>query len=220
VIDSLGSIGNDDEVADALVALLAKDSWAAKGTGLVLRGELPPWGRDGRGYVIVALGKMGARKAAPKLLEVLQEKGPDKAHFEFAIVPLLAEWGHKPSIPVFKRLLVRDGTERRNIAEALLRLKDRSGMAVLVRALASGNRNDRCFACKAFAQYGDRSDVLLLGPCLDDEDGEVQMWTCRGLERITGVINRAPGQTMQTSADVPLWKAWFEKNKEKYQHGK
>jgi hypothetical protein len=82
-------------------------------------------------------------------------------------------------------------------------------MGILVRSLVSDNRNHRRFASRVFAQYGDKSDVLLLGECLDDEDGEVQMWACRGLERITGVINRAPGQTTQTSADVPLWKAWL-----------
>jgi hypothetical protein len=33
-------------------------------------------------------------------------------------------------------------------------------------------------------------------------------------------VNREPGQTMHTLADVPPWQAWFEKNKAKYQSGK
>ena len=73
---------------------------------------------------------------------------------------------------------------------------------------------------RRFAEYGDKSDVLILGNCLKDEDEEVPSLACQGLERITGVINRAPGQTMRTSADIPLWIEWFEQNKAKYQSGK
>ena len=48
----------------------------------------------------------------------------------------------------------------------------------------------------------------------------VRRRACEGLERITGVVNREPGQTMRTSADFPLWIEWLEKNKAKYQSEK
>jgi HEAT repeat protein len=221
VIESLANVGNE-KVADALIALLAKDSWAAKGKGLIHPpGYPPPWWPDGRVHVIEALGKMGARKAAPKLLEVLQEKGPDKAYLGLAIVPLLGEWGYAPSIPVLKRILVEaKDCDRVNVARVLVQLMDRAGMPLLLQALTSADPGERRFACKAFAQYGDRSDVLLLGKCLSDPDADVQSLACQGLERITGVVNREPGQTMHTLADVPHWQKWFEKNRAKYQGGK
>jgi HEAT repeat protein len=222
VIKTLAKIGNNNEVVDALIELLAKDSWAARGKGLPhIRGNPPPWWPDGREHIIDALGEMDARKAAPKLLGVLQEKGQDKAYLDFAIVPLLGDWGYNPSIPVLKRILVADkDCLHLYIARALLQLKDRSGMSVLLQALKSEDWSERHFAAEAFAKHGDKSDVLLLGHCLKDEEEIIQLQACQGLERITGVINRAQGQTMLTSADIRLWIEWLERNKGKYHRKK
>ena len=224
VLESVAAIGNSDASADALIALLAKDSWAAKGKGLIHPlGHAPPFWPDGRIHVIKALGKMGARKAAPKLLEVIQEKEPNKGlYFSREIVRLLGEWNYVESIPELKRLLVSKnewGAPPVNVAAVLLQLKDRSGTAVLLQALRSKYDTERIVACKAFAEHGDQRDVLILGGCLDHPGYTVQELACHGLERITGVVNREPGQTMHTSADIPLWKAWFEQNKAKYQSG-
>ncbi|MSQ93483.1 MAG: HEAT repeat domain-containing protein [Gemmataceae bacterium] len=107
-----------------------------------------------------------------------------------------------------------------NVARVLLQLKDRSGVPLLITNLKSKHRSERHFAAKAFAEHGDKSDVLLLGHCLTDEELIIQLQACEGLERITGVVNRALGQTMLTSADIPLWKAWFDQNKAKYRTDK
>lgn len=93
VIESLAEIGSNDEVTDALIALLAKDRWTAKGKGLIHPpGNPPPWWPDGRHYVIKAPGKIGTRKAAPKRVEVVQEKEPNKGfYFNPDIVRILGE---------------------------------------------------------------------------------------------------------------------------------
>ncbi|MBI3412064.1 MAG: HEAT repeat domain-containing protein [Planctomycetes bacterium] len=123
IIESLAELGNNEEVADALIALLAPTSWAAKGKGLIHPpGNTPPWWPDGREHVIEALAKMGAKKAAPKLLEVLQEKEPNKGfYFNTEIVHLLGELSYAGCIPEFKRLLVlkHEWCWRENAARAL-----------------------------------------------------------------------------------------------------
>src|SRR5262249_13177423 len=44
--------------------------------------------------------------------------------------------------------------------------------------------------------------------CLNDEVDEVRVWACAGLERITGVVNRAPLKAVSSESDVPLWGQW------------
>ncbi len=222
VIDGLADLGNKD-VVKPLVALLKPDSWAAKGVGLQPRfkGKAPTWWPDGRKYVIDTLAKLKARAAAPALLAVLQEKGAGKGYLGDYIIPLLGDWGCTASIPALQRILAQDREcWRENVARVLLQLKDRSGVPLLLQALTSGDDRERGFACRAFAQYGDKSDIPFLGQALLDDDAHVQSLACQGLERITGIVIRAPGQTKHSLADVPLWQAWFEKNKAKYQSRK
>src|SRR5262249_57768147 len=81
-------------VPESLIELLKKDSWAAKGEGLIPPpGSPPPWWPDGRPRVIEALRKLKAEKAGPALLAVLQERGPRKAYLGSFIIPFLAEYG-------------------------------------------------------------------------------------------------------------------------------
>jgi HEAT repeat protein len=219
VLETLAEIGHDAAAEDALIALLAKGSWAAKGDGLVLPdGFTPRHWPDGRGHVVTALGKMGSRKSAPKLLELLQENGPNQGYLDLYIVPLLGEFGHVPSIPVLKRILAEDKECCKEvIAIALFRLKDRSAISILTKGLHSKMATERYTALRVFARYGDRSDVLMLGQHLRDSDIEVRILACEGLERITGAMIRSPGQTEITSSAVGLWIAWFENNKSKYE---
>jgi len=102
IVRALSEIGGED-VVDALIRLLAPDSWAAKGQDLVHPpAPTPYWWPDGRVSVIVALGKLKAKRSASALLKVLREKGEGKGYLGVFIIPLLG--------------MQRFGTDHRNRA--------------------------------------------------------------------------------------------------------
>jgi len=102
IVGALAEIGGED-VVDAMIELLAPDSWAAKGQDLVHPpAPTPYWWPDGRVSVIVALGKLKAKRSASALLKVLREKGEGKGYLGVFIIPLLG--------------MQRFGTDHRNRA--------------------------------------------------------------------------------------------------------
>ncbi|MCI0739663.1 MAG: HEAT repeat domain-containing protein [Gemmataceae bacterium] len=216
IIDALTKIPNDD-VAEALIVLLAADSWVAKGVGWVSWGLPPDWWPDARYELIPVLDKIDAKKAAPKLLELLSEKGLGKGYFGNRIMPFFAKWGYTESIPEIKRILGSSTNFKRWLAaQYLFQLDDRTGLPMLLAHIESKEADHRRKACKTLADHGDKRDVLTLGYCLDDPDEEVQLLARGGLERITGIRIRAPGQTIASRADLPYWKQWFQQNKGSY----
>jgi hypothetical protein len=68
-------------------------------------------------------------------------------------------------------------------------------------------------AALAFAHYGTKDDLDVLAKLLDHQSWQIRREVCRGLERITGVVNRAPGWSVITENDAPLWKDWLRKNR-------
>jgi HEAT repeat protein len=134
VVDALASIGGD-AVVDALIKLLAPRGWAAKGLGLVPPDSRPPpWWPDGRPYIIEALRKLKAKKAASALLMVLQEKGEGRGYLAAQIVPALVEFEYREALPELQQILTsRPGAYepsldtperfRSRIAEAIERLE-------------------------------------------------------------------------------------------------
>ncbi|MCI0642556.1 MAG: HEAT repeat domain-containing protein [Gemmataceae bacterium] len=217
IIETLTKIPNDD-VADALIALLSPDSWVAKGQGWLLAGFPPYWWPDARCQIIPVLEKIEAKKAAPVLLDLLRAKGPGKGYFAEFILPVLAKWRYKDAIPEMKRVFASGDEYHKNLAaKFLFQLNDRSAMAALLKELDSTVPESRRDACKTIAFHGDNRDVLTLGKCLNDPDDDVQIFACEGLERITGVAIRVPGQSIRTFGVVPLWKTWVEQNRTKYE---
>ena len=219
IVRALAEIGGED-VVDALIELLAPDSWAAKGQDLVHPpGPTPYWWPDGRVSVIVALGKLKAKRSASALLKVLREKGEGKGYLGVFVIPLLGEFGCTPAIPELKRILattdvsglyahsplpppppgIEPGPDpikeevNRLAVRTLLQLGDRSARALLLRELAAPEWERRRPAAEALARFGDKRDVPDLAACLTDEDDQVCRWACRGLERITGTARRASG---------------------------
>lgn len=220
IVESLVALAND-EVVDAFILLLARDSWAAKGIGLRIFDERSPPGADERPFIIEALAKIGARKAAPKLLEVLQEKGAGRAYLGHAIIPLLGEWEYTKSIPDLRLILTSENDNLASLAaRSLFQLKDRAAMPKLLLDLRSDQVDTRRLACKVLARHGTRLDIVTLGECLEDADEDVQVYACEGLERITGVKIREPGQNQRTSGVVPLWRKWIEANRDKLRETK
>lgn len=104
VVDALTAIGGE-KVIDAFIKLLAKDSWAAKGDGLIPPpGVTPPWWPDGRPHIVMALRKLKATKAASALVQLLEEKGPGKGYLADFIIPTLSEVGDRECIPALRRV--------------------------------------------------------------------------------------------------------------------
>jgi HEAT repeat protein len=219
VLDGLAQFGGRD-VEDAFIALLAPQGWAAKGDHIVPPPtETPPWWPDGRAQVIGALGRLDARRSAPALLTVLQEKGPGKAYLAEFIMPLLGRWGHRDSIPELRRVLA-DGREHAlRAGETLWQLGDRSGWVLFYRKLTSNEPHERTYGAEVFGRCGDRGDLWALAPCLYDVDEEVKKEASRAFERITGVILRPEHRTEPSAEDAPLWLAWYERNKQTLNQG-
>ena len=216
VMDSLANLGGDDVSAE-LTKLLEKDSWAAKGTGRpVPEGHPPPWWPDGRPVVIECLKRLTAKGAAAALLRVLQEKGEGKAYLGTFIIPLLGEFGHREAVPELQRVVKGQKDQHVGLlaAEALFQLGDRSARPLVLDVLAKGGSRQ---ACNILARFGTREDVPVLVKCLDDEDWGVRRHACEGLERITGVKNRAEGWVDAGEHDAPVWKKWWAANKDKYE---
>jgi hypothetical protein len=98
VINSLVQMPSDD-VIDAFIALLDKNSWAAKGEGLLHPpGFPPPWWPDGRPQIIDSLKQLSADKAAGPMLEILREKGAGKGYLAQFIIPALLKFHFRQSI--------------------------------------------------------------------------------------------------------------------------
>jgi HEAT repeat protein len=216
---------DDQEVIDAHIRLLASNSWVAMGLGRAHPdGGTPPWWPDGRSQVIEAIGRMKAKKSGPALLKVLMEKGSGKAYLGPYILPLLAEFQYKESIPELKRIIATDPSSlapslqpssyvQVQAARVLWQLGDNSGRLFLVQLLDGKSSGEKQLACRTVAEFGTKDDIDVLARRLDDEDGEVREAACLGLERITGVVNRTPGRTGSSEDDAPLWKEWLEKRK-------
>lgn len=99
VIDSLAAIGGD-EVVDEFIKLLDKNSWVAKGEGLLPpAGTPPPWWPDGRPRLVAALHTLKAKRAVPTVLALLNERGKGHAYLGAQILPLLADFGGSECLP-------------------------------------------------------------------------------------------------------------------------
>ena len=90
---------------EAIIKLLDRDSWAAKGEGLLPpEGPPPPWWPDGRPRVIESLVALKAARAVPVLLKVLIEKGSGRAYLGAQIIPFLADYGGPDCVDELKRI--------------------------------------------------------------------------------------------------------------------
>jgi len=234
IVDALTKIGGED-VVDAFIKLLAPDSWAAKGQGLVHPpGFTPYWWPDGREHIIRALGKLKAARSAPALLKILREKGEGKAYLGEFIIPLLGEFHYAKAIPQLERILTTPdlggfpkgrpsldpkatkAKVNRLTARALCQLGDTTGCDLLSRELKAGHWAHRRFAAETFARFGTKEDVPLLAGCLRDRDSQVLRWVCRGLERITGTVRRKKGWAECTENDSGLWLVWWQEHSKEY----
>ena len=105
IVGALAEIGGED-VVDAMIKLLAPDSWAAKGRYLQTWPGFPPyWYGDGRTSIITALAMLKAKRSAPALLKVLQEKGNGKGYLGEFIIPVLGDFGYAEALPELKTIL-------------------------------------------------------------------------------------------------------------------
>ncbi|MCI0641816.1 MAG: HEAT repeat domain-containing protein [Gemmataceae bacterium] len=211
-----------EKEADILISLLRPDAWTVKGEGRIYCCHTPPWWPDGRDLVVTALGARKVKRAAPALINVLAEKGPGRAYLGHLIIPLLGDFGDKEAIPELKRILKTPGKDQEYslwgleynqglAAKALWQLGDQSGRPMMQILLKSSKWGDRRFAAETIGKLGDKNDIETLGSVLDDEDWGVLRFACQGLERITGVQNRALGWTYTGEYDAPLWKAYLKK---------
>jgi HEAT repeat protein len=228
---------NDKDFIKAHIRLLEPNSWIALGQGRPPQdGGTPPWWPDGRDRVVEALGRMKAKESAPTLLKVLQETGEGRAYLGFQILPLLEEFGYKESLPELKRIVATDKTRLEKslvpperiqalAARAMWQLGDRGGRSLFLQVLRDpqliGDQGgNRLFACETIARFGDKAEIAALADYLDDPEGGIRAAACQGLERITGVVNRAPGWAESTEHDAPLWKQWYEKHREELKSSK
>jgi HEAT repeat protein len=214
-----------DQEADVLIGLLRPDSWAARGDGRIPPpGATPPWWPDGRDLVIPILGKRKVQRAAPALVNVLAEKGPGRGYLGHLILPILGDLGDKEAVPELKRVLDTPSDKHEPTlwgrdylhalaAAALLQLGDPAGRARGKELLGSREALAGGTAALAFARYGTKEDLDVLAKLLDHESWQVRRDVCRGLERITGVVNRPPGWSVTTEDAAPLWKDWLRKNR-------
>jgi len=226
LLNGLANTGGEEVVA-ALIALLAPNSWAAKGEGLIPpRGPTPDWWPDGRVKICEALGKLKASQATPALLTVLEEKGQGQAYLGFVIIPLLGEFGNTKAISSLRRVLITETKDLeptsgslRSVAVALWQLRDRSGWLQLVPLFQSKHDSERQFASEIVSRFGDTSDIWLLVRWLNDPDEEVRYRASRGLARITGIEirTRFPDSTAE---EADLWRLWYDSNKSKSVDGK
>jgi len=234
IVEALTQIGGEDVVA-ALIALLAPDSWAAKGLGLVPPPGFPGYyWPDGRVIIVRALGELGDARAAPALFKVLEEKGPGRGYLAEFIVPVLAQLGYKEAIPTLRTILAAEtlagvpadkpwinpaavrATVRRLTAAALYRLGDSSGRDLLLQELKSGDWMTRRFAAEALARYGVKRDVSALAACLNDRDWEVNLWACRGVARLTGALGQKKDWMTVDGQDGGMLLLWWDKHKAEF----
>jgi len=61
--------------------------------------------------IIAALAKLKARRSAPALLKVLQEKGKGKAYLGEFIIPVLGDLGYGEAIGELKAILATDDAD-------------------------------------------------------------------------------------------------------------
>jgi len=218
IVGALAAIGGED-VVDAMIELLAPDSWAAKGQYKSAPLDFPPyWSSDGRPTIIYALAKLKAKRSAPALLKVLQEKGNGKGYLGEFIIPVLGDFGYGEAIGELKTILATDEVagvnytvayppenhpaEQRRVkakvnrfaARALLQLGDRSGCTLLGEELANSDVFVRRFAAETFARFGDKADIPALERCRTDTDAGVYDWADRGLKRINKERARYPDE--------------------------
>ncbi|HUT14597.1 MAG TPA: HEAT repeat domain-containing protein, partial [Thermoguttaceae bacterium] len=105
IVGALAEIGGED-VVDAMIELLAPDSWAAKGHYLPTPLDFPPyWSSDGRPTIIGALAMLKTKRSAPALLKMLQEKGNGKGYLGEFIIPVLGDLGYGEAIGELKTIL-------------------------------------------------------------------------------------------------------------------
>jgi hypothetical protein len=214
-----------DKEADILIGLLRPDSWAAKGEGRVYPpGGTPPWWPDGREVVVPILGTRKVKRAAPALITVLAEKGPGRGYLGHLVIPILGDLGDQEAVPELKRVLGTPSDKQEPTlwgrdylhvlaAAALMQLGDPAGPAGAKELLGSKEALAGEQAALAFAHHGTKDDLDTLGKLLDHESWQVRRDVCRGLERITGVVNRPPGWSVTTEDAAPLWKEWLRKNR-------
>jgi HEAT repeat protein len=213
--------------ADILIALLRPDSWAARGVDRVLpSGGTPPWWPDGRELIVPILGSRNVRRAGPALVTLLAEKGPGRAYLGHLIIPILGQFSEREAIPELKRIIETPsgrheptlwGRDYLHVlaASALMQLGDPLGRTRCEAFLQSQESLANTLAATAFAQYGTQDDLDILARLLDHEMWYVRRDVCRGLERITGLVNRAPGWSVTTENDAPLWKEWLRSHRRK-----
>jgi len=229
------------EIIDPLIELLAADSWAAKGEGLLAPLDAGHpfgyWHGDGRSGVVHCLGKLKAKRAVPSLIRVLEEKGKGKGYLGHVIAPVLGESGDAKAVQPLKRVLqtaelaatprnspwyrpqqlARDKARVNALAaRALLQLKDRSGQAVLLRELRSEDPYRREFAAETFARFGTKQDVPVLAGCLTDKYHGVCRWACAGLQRITGISFQTSDTRHAPEYYLSDWIRWWAKNKDRW----
>jgi HEAT repeat protein len=240
IVGALAEIGGED-VVDALIELLTPDSWAAKGHYLPSWPGFPPyWWPDGRSQVIGALAMLKAKRSAPALLKVLQEKGNGMGYLGEFIIPVLGDFEYGDPTAELMLILttgeiagvhpaplppeaVLDEQKRvkakvnRFAARTLLQLGDRCGCTLLNEELANPDRDVRRFVAETFARFGEKADIPLLAGRLEDENREVRRWACFGLERITGTVNRAPGRAESSEEDAYVWLSWWDMHKSEYE---
>lgn len=211
--------------ADILISLLRHDSWVARGVDRVTPpGGTPPWWPDGRELIVPILGSRNVRRAGPAMVTVLAEKGPGRAYLGHLIIPILGQFGEHEAIPELKRVLETPAGEHEPTlwgrdylhvlaASALMQLGIPLGRTRCEALLNSKESLANTLAATAFAQYGTQEDLDILARLLDHEVWYVRRDVCRGLERITGVVNRAPGWSVTTENDAPLWKEWLRSHR-------
>ncbi len=235
ILAALTSIGGED-VVDVLIDLLAADSWAAKGKYAVHPpGPTLPWWPDERHKIMQGLRKLQDKRSAPVLLKILQEKKEGEAWLALFAIPLLGELGYQEAIPTLKAILAlddasllppdapahvrqsRDWEVRRHTARALFQLGAPSGRGLLARELTVVDVGRRRFAAETYARFGEKCDIPALAGCLEDENDQVRRWACFGLERITGIANRAIGRAESSEQDVPAWLKWWETHRNEYE---
>jgi HEAT repeat protein len=217
IVDALIRIGGDT-VVDAFIELLAPRTWVAQGDGLQFDVP-PPWGMDGRPRIVEALRILGARKAGPSLLKVLQDQGLGTGYLGPIIIPVLRDLGCDEAVPELRRILATDpdvlshchepAEVQSAAAAALWHFGDRLGRPLLIHfhlnpGFATGESLEY-----AFGKLADKGDIWVLARFLDAPGWHGPQFGSQALERITGITNRALGWAIATEHDAPLWRQWY-----------